>query len=102
MTRHADDPQTIPVLDLKNIDLPQLKHGRIDAMAGKAAVEYIQKAVALAMEGRVGPSSLHRSTRRPSTRPGSIMPAIPNSYPSHRDQRILPCFWPMDLSAFPM
>ncbi len=50
----ADDPQTIPVLDLKNIDLPQLKHGRIDAMAGKAAVEYIQKAVALAMEGRVG------------------------------------------------
>ena len=49
-----DNPETIPVLDLKNIDLPRLKHGRIDAMAGKAAVEYIQKAVALAMEGRVG------------------------------------------------
>lgn len=49
-----DDPETIPVLDLKNIDLPRLKHGRIDPMPGKAAVEYIQKAVALAMKGRVG------------------------------------------------
>jgi 4-hydroxythreonine-4-phosphate dehydrogenase len=49
-----DDPEVIPVLDLKNIDLPLLKHGRIDPMAGKAAVEYIQKAVELALEGRVG------------------------------------------------
>jgi 4-hydroxythreonine-4-phosphate dehydrogenase len=49
-----DDPALIPVLDLKNIDLPRLKHGRVDPMPGKAAVEYIQKAVALAMEGRVG------------------------------------------------
>jgi 4-phospho-D-threonate 3-dehydrogenase / 4-phospho-D-erythronate 3-dehydrogenase len=48
-----DDPQTIFVLDLKNIDLPKLKHGRVDPMAGKAAVEYIQKAVALAQEGKV-------------------------------------------------
>lgn len=49
-----DDPGTIPVLDLKNIDLPRLQHGGIDPMTGKAAVEYIQKAVALALEGRVG------------------------------------------------
>jgi 4-phospho-D-threonate 3-dehydrogenase / 4-phospho-D-erythronate 3-dehydrogenase len=49
-----DDPLLIPVLDLKNIDLPRLKHGRVDPMPGKAAVEYIQKAAALAMEGRVG------------------------------------------------
>ena len=48
-----DDPTVIHVLDLKNIDLPNLKHGHVDAMAGKAAVEYIQKAVALALEGRV-------------------------------------------------
>ncbi len=48
-----EDPQTIFVLDLKNIDLPKLKHGRVDPMAGKAAVEYIQKAVALAQEGKV-------------------------------------------------
>ena len=54
-TDHAgDDPETIYVLDLKNINLKKLKHGRIDPMPGKAAVEYIQKAVALAMEGRVG------------------------------------------------
>ncbi len=49
-----DDPLLIPVLDLKNIDFPRLKHGKVDPMPGKAAVEYIQKAVALAMEGRVG------------------------------------------------
>jgi 4-hydroxythreonine-4-phosphate dehydrogenase len=48
-----DDPATINVLDLKNIDLQNLRHGRVDPMAGKAAVEYIQKAVALALEGRV-------------------------------------------------
>lgn len=46
-------PGTINVLDLKNIDLQNLKHGRVDPMPGKAAVEYIQKAVTLAMEGRV-------------------------------------------------
>jgi 4-hydroxythreonine-4-phosphate dehydrogenase len=49
-----DDPGTMPVLDLKNIDLAKLKHGRIDPMPGRAAVEYIQKAVALAMKSRVG------------------------------------------------
>ena len=48
-----DDPESIPVLDLKNIDISKLTHGKVDPMPGKAAVEYIQKAVALAMEGRV-------------------------------------------------
>ena len=44
----GDDPGIIYVMDLKNINLKKLKHGRIDPMPGKAAVEYIQKAVALA------------------------------------------------------
>ncbi|MBM4331663.1 MAG: 4-hydroxythreonine-4-phosphate dehydrogenase PdxA [Deltaproteobacteria bacterium] len=48
-----EDPDTIPVLDLKNIDLKKLKHGRVDPMPGKAAVEYIKKAVALALKGHV-------------------------------------------------
>ncbi len=48
-----DDPEVIPVLDLKNIDVSRLQHGRVDPMPGKAAVEYIQKAVGLALEGRV-------------------------------------------------
>lgn len=48
-----EDPECLQVLDLKNIDLQKLKHGQIDPMPGKAAVEYIQKAVALALEGRV-------------------------------------------------
>src|SRR5512136_2410097 len=49
-----DDAKVINVLDLKNIDLKNLKHGKVDPMAGKAAVEYIQKAVALAINGQVG------------------------------------------------
>ncbi len=49
-----DDPQWVNVLDLKNINVKKLRHGRVDPMPGKAAVEYIQKAVALAMDGRVG------------------------------------------------
>jgi 4-hydroxythreonine-4-phosphate dehydrogenase len=32
----------------------KLRHGKVDPMAGKAAVEYIRKAVALAMDGQVG------------------------------------------------
>jgi len=54
LTQVQDDPQVINVLDLKNIDLKNLKHGKVDPMPGKAAVEYIQKAVALAMDGKVG------------------------------------------------
>jgi 4-phospho-D-threonate 3-dehydrogenase / 4-phospho-D-erythronate 3-dehydrogenase len=49
----AGDPETIYVLDLKNIDLSRLQHGKVDAMPGKAAAEYIIKAVALALEGQV-------------------------------------------------
>jgi 4-hydroxythreonine-4-phosphate dehydrogenase len=48
-----ENPECLQVLDLKNINLQRLKHGQIDPMPGKAAVEYIQKAVALALEGRV-------------------------------------------------
>jgi 4-hydroxythreonine-4-phosphate dehydrogenase len=54
LTQFEDDPEVINVVDLKNIDLKNLKHGKVDPMAGKAAVEYIQKAVALAMAGQVG------------------------------------------------
>ncbi len=54
LSQVQDDPQVINVLDLKNIDLEKLKFGKVDPMPGKAAVEYIQKAVALAMDGQVG------------------------------------------------
>jgi len=40
---------TADVLDLENIDMKGFTHGKVNAMAGKASVEYIQKAVALAM-----------------------------------------------------
>lgn len=43
---------TIDVLDLKNVS-PRLKIGQVSKAAGKAAVEYIEKAVRLAMDGKI-------------------------------------------------
>lgn len=48
-----EDTETIQVLDLRNIKIKKLRHGRVNAMPGKAAVEYIEKAVALALEGKI-------------------------------------------------
>ena len=48
--RHS---MTINVLDLGNVRIDQLKHGRVDPMAGRASVEYIQKAAELARAGLI-------------------------------------------------
>lgn len=44
---------TIDVLDLKNLDLRELRMGEPQAMAGKAAFEYIKTAVDLALSGEI-------------------------------------------------
>ncbi len=44
---------TMDVLDLKNIDLSKLQVGKVQAMAGKASLEYIYKAVDLALKGDI-------------------------------------------------
>jgi len=44
---------TIDVLDLKNIDLKALRMGQVSIMTGKAAVEYIMKAVELALKKEI-------------------------------------------------
>ena len=44
---------TVDVIDLKNIELDKLIMGRPQAMAGKASVEYIRKAVELALNKEV-------------------------------------------------
>jgi 4-hydroxythreonine-4-phosphate dehydrogenase len=44
---------TIDVIDLKNIRLSELKMGQSQAMAGKASVEYVEKAVELAVKGEI-------------------------------------------------
>ncbi len=41
------------VIDLKNVDMAQLKHGKVSAMAGKAAFESIKKVIELAMENKI-------------------------------------------------
>jgi 4-hydroxythreonine-4-phosphate dehydrogenase len=41
------------VMDLENVDISTLVHGRVSAMAGKAAFEAIQKVIELAMEGEI-------------------------------------------------
>lgn len=43
----------IEVLDLKNVDLKRLVRGRVDPMAGRAAFDYIHRAVELALKGEI-------------------------------------------------
>ena len=56
----VDSPQegqysfgTIDVIDMNNIDIEKLEYGKVSAMCGKAAGEYIAKAIELAMAGLV-------------------------------------------------
>jgi len=44
---------TIDVLDLKNVDISRLKVGQVSRPAGKASVEYVEKAIRLAMDGKI-------------------------------------------------
>lgn len=44
---------TIDVLSMENIDISTLKVGEVQEQAGKAAFEYIETSIRLAMEGRV-------------------------------------------------
>jgi 4-hydroxythreonine-4-phosphate dehydrogenase len=44
----------IDVLDLNNIDVEELEIGKISEMSGKAAIEYITKAVELALAKEIG------------------------------------------------
>jgi 4-hydroxy-L-threonine phosphate dehydrogenase PdxA len=44
---------TIDVLDLKNVDISRLKIGQVSKIAGKAAVEYLEKAIQLAKDGKI-------------------------------------------------
>ena len=46
-------PGTIDVYDLANVTIARLQLGRVDAMAGKAAYEYVKTAAELALAGRV-------------------------------------------------
>lgn len=46
-------PGIIDVFDLHNVDVKNLKMGEPQAMAGKACVEYIKKAVELATDGEI-------------------------------------------------
>ena len=44
---------TIEVIDLKNIQLSELKMGQVQAMAGKASVKYVEKAIEMALENKI-------------------------------------------------
>lgn len=47
-------PDTLDILDLKNVDLARLATGQAQPMAGHAAYEYVKTAAELALGGRVG------------------------------------------------
>lgn len=44
---------TIDVLDMKNVDMAKLQYKTVSAMGGKAAYEYIEKVIQLAMAGEI-------------------------------------------------
>lgn len=44
---------TMDVLDLANVDIAQLEHGKVSPMAGKAAFEAVRKAIELALSGQI-------------------------------------------------
>ncbi|EPY2274919.1 4-hydroxythreonine-4-phosphate dehydrogenase PdxA [Clostridium sporogenes] len=44
---------TIDLIDLNNIDIDELKIGKVQGIAGKAAFEYIKKSVEMAKEGEI-------------------------------------------------
>src|SRR5690554_6669114 len=46
-------PGTINLMDMNNVDVGRLEYGKVQAMAGRAAFEYIKKAVDLAMAGEI-------------------------------------------------
>jgi len=48
------DPAAPDVLDLRNVDLAKLQPGQVSATAGRASVDYVKRAVELALEGQVG------------------------------------------------
>ena len=48
------DPARPDVLDLHNVDLDALRRGEVSAEAGRASVEYVERATELALQGRVG------------------------------------------------
>jgi 4-hydroxythreonine-4-phosphate dehydrogenase len=48
------DPALVEVLDLHNVERGHLARGRVSAMAGKAAYEYVKRATELALAGQVG------------------------------------------------
>lgn len=47
------DESTINVLDLANVELSSWEPGKVDAMFGQAAFEYVVRVIELAMEGKV-------------------------------------------------
>jgi 4-hydroxythreonine-4-phosphate dehydrogenase len=53
VTEARFDPSAPDVLDLRNTDLSTLEPGKVSPVAGRASVDYVEKAVELALAGRV-------------------------------------------------
>jgi len=49
----SHDDNVIEVVDLHNVDLAALQYGKVQAMSGEAAYQYIEKAVNLARAGEI-------------------------------------------------
>ncbi|MFW6013312.1 MAG: 4-hydroxythreonine-4-phosphate dehydrogenase PdxA [Candidatus Bipolaricaulota bacterium] len=70
----------IDVMDLDNVDLNWLAHGQISKMAGQAALEYIQKAIDLAIKGVIDATVTNPIHKEAIARAGSPYPGHTEMY----------------------
>jgi 4-hydroxy-L-threonine phosphate dehydrogenase PdxA len=71
-------PGTIDLIDLRNVDVRKLKMGEPQAMAGKACVEYIQRAVQLATAGEIDAIVTGPINKKAMNMGGITIPVIQN------------------------
>jgi 4-hydroxythreonine-4-phosphate dehydrogenase len=69
---------TVDVLDLDNLDIVDFVKGKISTAAGKASVEYIEKAVQLALSGKIDAIATAPISKEAVNRAGY-------SYPGHTE-----------------
>ncbi len=68
----------VDVLDLDNIDMSKFQFGKVSALCGKASYEYIEKAVELALKGKV-----HAIATGPINKESLSLAGIP--FPGHTE-----------------
>ena len=77
----------LDLLDLHNVEMAKHAYGKVSPMCGKASVEYIEKAIAMALAKEIDAVVTGATTRSRSTRPAAPTRATRRSLPFSRTPR---------------